>query len=246
MWIKIQRRQIVIHKRHSRRWTLVQALESNQLTKSSFQVTSQPKLQIRAQASSEPMLQTQTRVLSETTTKIVFRSSPICFHLRQEPILIRRNGQDAASSESTMDMVGHYAPISWEITYTLSSLMNSAFLSIQWKPLSKVSQKLKTHSSRKSTTQKPTHSKTKVEVVPSSSWSSKTFATAQTLVTVELYWVQTLVKMWFHSVSITNQVMTKKPKESKMEEVRFTIGPPPIKSSLMTKTIKMISIKSWI
>ena len=187
MWIKIQRRQIAIHKRHSQRWTLVQALESNQLTKLSFQVMSQLKLQTRAQALSEPMPPIQTRVLSETTTKIVFRSSPICFHLKQEPILIQRNGQDAASSESTMDMVDHYAPISWEITYTLSSLMSFAFQNIQWKPLSKVLQKLKMHSSRKSTTQKPTHLKTKVVAVPSSSWSSKTFATAPTLVTAEQF-----------------------------------------------------------
>ena len=38
--------------------------------------------------------------------------------------------------------------------------------------------------------------------------------------------------------------MTKKLKESKMEEVKFTIEPPPTKLSLMIKTIKMISIKS--
>tara|TARA_B110000285_G_scaffold231165_1_gene299218 strand:+ start:1619 stop:1795 length:177 start_codon:yes stop_codon:yes gene_type:complete len=55
--------EILMLRRHSKSATQVKALESNQLTKSSFQATNPPKLRTKAQASSEPTPPTQTKAL---------------------------------------------------------------------------------------------------------------------------------------------------------------------------------------
>ena len=107
MSIKILKIQIIMCKRHKLSVIQVKVLEFNQLIKSLFQVMSQLKPQTKAQASFELTLPTPIRASSEIIMKIVYLSLRIYFHPRQEPISIQKNGQDVASSESMMDMVGH-------------------------------------------------------------------------------------------------------------------------------------------
>jgi len=111
MSIKTLKIRITISRRLRLSAIQVKALEFNQLIKSLFQVTNLLKLQIKAQVSFELTLPTLIRALSEITMKIAFLSLQICSHQKPEPISIQKNGQDAVSLESMMDMVGHSAQI---------------------------------------------------------------------------------------------------------------------------------------
>ena len=174
-----------------------------------------------------------------------FRLLPIYFHQKLELTLILRSGQDAAFLEFMMGMVDRYVLTFWEIICTHLWLMKFASQKIQLRLLNKALQKLKRHSSRKSTTQKPILSKTKVAAAPSWFSSSKTFATAPTSATAELFWVLILAKMLFLLVLIISLAMIKKHRELKMEAEKSTTEPPPTKSSLTTKTTKTTNTKNW-
>ena len=154
MSIKTLKIRITISRRLKLSVIQVKALEFNQLIKSLFQVTNLLKLQIKAQVLFELTLPTLIRALSEITMKIAFPSLQICSHQKPEPISIQKNGQDVASSESMMDMVGHSVLTFWEIICTLLSSTKFVSLKILLKPLNKDLQKLKKHSWRKFTIQK--------------------------------------------------------------------------------------------